>query len=584
MTETDKSQPYYSYSRYLTEHYGGPLHRVPIDLGFGCPNRDFDGTGGCTFCPADGARARQTIHADSIEDQVREAIEFARRRYGAKRFIAYIQAFTGTFAQASEQRRTYEQILGLFPFEAVSIGTRPDCLPTSTLDFLEELNQRLEVWVELGVQTSHDRTLERINRGHDWGSSEQAILALHQRGIKVIAHVILGLPGETASDFNATAERLAKLPIDGIKVHNLHVISGTQLAQEYQQQPFPLLHEFDYCDHLIEFLRRIPAHIPMVRVQTDTPDVELVGPQWSMDKGQFLDTLIQHMRWRRYQQGDLVGDAKETVIENEAVKTEDGSITFWSSYFKEHYHTTVGARSEAENKYLSPSAIEERLANTDVRLLDVCFGLGYNTIAACKLAEKLESGHLHVVALEIDRGAVGDAAALTEDPFAKQILTALYQDAKYHGEKFSIKIIWGDARHTIEKLTTGPSFDFIYHDAFSTQKSSELWTVDFFRKEHSVLSKRGKLLTYCASLPARAGMIEAGFHVGNTPAFGRTRCGTIATIDKTDIELPLETQEVETIRSTTKGIPFRDPHGTTSNREILRNREQAVTAFKAGQL
>ena len=166
---------YHRFSDFLLDRHGERVYRIPIDIDLGCPNRNSDGSGGCTFCPVSGNRAQQTLEADGIEEQVSKAIEFARSRYKAKKFIAYIQAFTGTFAPTSVQKKIYSKILKQHDFESLYIGTRPDCLPAPTLDYLEELSQKIDVWIELGVQTSHDKTLLAINREHDWECSVSAI-------------------------------------------------------------------------------------------------------------------------------------------------------------------------------------------------------------------------------------------------------------------------------------------------------------------------------------------------------------------------------------------------------------------------
>ena len=305
-SEDHNKPPFYTHKQYMKDTYGYPLYRIPIDLALGCPHRRPDGTGGCSFCPEHGARAAQTMRSKTIEEQVSSGVEFARGRYNAEHLMAYVQAFTGTFATESEQRATYERILEMFKFDAISIGTRPDCLQEATLDFLCELKERLEVWIELGVQTVHDATLSRINRGHDWETSRKAILELSERGIKTTVHVILGLPGETAEDFNTTAETLAALPIDGIKIHNLHVMKGTALAEEFTRAPFPVYDEHEYAEILIDFLRRIPASVAVVRVNTDTPEDELIAPHWNISKPVFRDYVIAEMIRRGLRQGDLL--------------------------------------------------------------------------------------------------------------------------------------------------------------------------------------------------------------------------------------------------------------------------------------
>ena len=306
--------PYYKHKNYMMDRYGVPMFRVPIDLGFGCPHRNADGSGGCTFCYEDGGRAEQTLVANSVEEQISGGIEFARSRYSATKFMAYIQAFTGTFASASEQRKVYEKLLDQYPFDAVSIGTRPDCLPPATLEFLQELSQRLEVWVELGVQTTHDRTLKRINRGHDWESSRAAIIKLHDMGIMVAVHLMVGLPGESLDDNIATAETIAALPIDGIKIHNLHIMRGTELAREFEKEPFTLYAEDEYAEIVIEMLRRFPPDVAIMRINTDTPANRLIAPHWQMSKPAFLNYVANSMKKRNILQGDLYQAGGSGVI------------------------------------------------------------------------------------------------------------------------------------------------------------------------------------------------------------------------------------------------------------------------------
>ncbi len=583
--------PYLQYKSYMKERYGDALFRVPIDFDLGCPNRESDGSGGCTFCNARGARSVQTIGKDSVQEQMAGAIRFARERYGAKKFMAYIQAFSATFGP--KQRPMYRELLSAFDFTAVSIGTRPDCLTPPAYEFLAVLNEEIEVWVELGVQTVHDRTLNRINRGHDWASSERAILKLHELGIKVAVHAILGLPGETAEDFQQTADTLAALPIDAIKVHNLHIEKGTTLALEHALAPLPVLMEHDFAEHLMDFIRRMPPNIPIMRLTTDTLEEELIAPKWHMAKGQFKDYVIQQMTCREWQQGDLFADTTELEAPStlKVVETEDGSVTFWNQDYKEHYHTPAGARLEAEEKYIVPGKLRSRLEQGSIHLLDVCFGLGYNSLTAMNLAmqgirqEASGSGELHVTALEMDRRVVRTAAkalqTLDTDSYDwKKTLSELYSDRESRiTDHASLNIIWGDARYTATKLQP-QLFDLVFLDAFSTQRNSELWTVDFFQKLKGVMKPDAVLLTYCAAIPVRAGLMESGFFVGETDPVGRARGGTMAAMRKEDIEIPLPDDEIKMIRETTRGLPYRDPFGVWTNKEILRDRQERILARK----
>jgi radical SAM protein (TIGR01212 family) len=589
--------PYLQYKDYMKERYGDALFRVPIDFDLGCPNRELDGSGGCTFCNARGARAVQTLGKGTVQEQMAEAIRFARDRYGAKKYMAYIQAFSATFGP--KQRPMYRELLDAFDFTAVSIGTRPDCLTPPAYEFLVELNKDIEVWVELGVQTVHDRTLKRINRGHDWASSERAIQRLHELGIKVAVHAILGLPGETAEDFQQTADTLAALPIDAVKVHNLHIEKGTTLALEHALTPLPVLMEHDFAEHLMDFIRRMPPNIPIMRLTTDTLDDELIAPKWHMAKGQFKDYVIQQMICREWRQGDLFERGQEGAAEMgsalQTVETEDGSVTFWNADYKEHYHTPAGARLEAEEKYIVPGKLRSRLEHADVSLLDVCFGLGYNSLVAMEVAavgshavrpggEASAPPKLEITALEMDRRVVGAASrniqTMETDSFDwKQALSDLHENASCQTPNASCRMHWGDARYALTKLPPA-TYDLVFLDAFSTQRNSELWTVDFFRKLKTVMKPGAVLLTYCAAIPVRAGLMEAGFFVGETDPVGRARGGTIATLREQDIEIPLPGHEVKMIRETTRGLPYRDPYGVWTNKEILRDRQERILATK----
>ena len=603
-------KPYLQYKDYMKARYGEPLFRVPIDFNLGCPNREADGTGGCTFCNVRGSAAVQTLGAETVEEQMHEAIRFARDRYGAKKYMAYIQAFSATFG--GKQQPMYLELLDAFDFTAVSIGTRPDCLTPQAYDFLAELNKHIEVWVELGVQTVHDRTLERVNRGHDWASSEQAIHELHDLGIKVAVHAILGLPGETAADFQQTADTLAALLIDAVKIHNLHIEKGTTLALEHtlrgqssdlsvylnpRTDPSvdpsvapPLFMEHDYAEHLMDFIRRMPPGIPIMRLTTDTLDEKLIAPKWHMAKGQFKDYVIQQMVCREWKQGDLFVDEASSPAQDEqpalkTVETDDGSVTFWNPEYKEHYHTPAGARLEAEQKYIVPGKLSERLAKGDVALLDVCFGLGYNSLAAMEIASTGPHA-IKITALEMDRRVVGAAAQNIQcresDTFdwRKTLSNLHHSQASSIQPQASIHIHWGDARYTITKLSPS-TFDLVFLDAFSTQRNSELWTVDFFKKLKAVMKPDAVLLTYCAAIPVRAGLMEAGFFVGETDPVGRARGGTIAAMRKEDIGIPLPNHETKMIRETTRGLPYRDPFGVWTNKEILRDRQERILESKA---
>jgi tRNA U34 5-methylaminomethyl-2-thiouridine-forming methyltransferase MnmC len=481
--------------------------------------------------------------------------------------------------------------LETYRFEAISIGTRPDCLPETALQFLESLVGTprrgvrggfgetalpFEVWVELGVQTANDETLKRINRGHDWACSKKAILELAERGIHVAPHIIIGLPGEVSKDWNRTAEELTALPLSGVKIHNLHVVKGTELAKN----PPPVLNHWEYAEALMDFLRRIPADIPVMRISTDTPDEELVAPQWHLEKGQFLDYVAQQMEMREVRQGDLCGSgipaAGQRLEASSAlpVITADGSVTFFSEDWKEHYHTKSGARLEAEKKFVEPSKLVLKLKTSNLKLLDVCFGLGNNTLAAFCAATEAKH-RLDVTALEMDKRVVRAASeffqCLETDPVDwKKVLSELYSHSSFITQNSSLSIRWGDARWLIQGLED-KSFDIVFHDPFSSQHCPELWTVEFFQQLYRVMKPDSVLLTYSSSLPVRGAMREAGFCIGETKPGHQMGNGTIAAKRPQDIEFPVSGNA-----DARRSIPYRDPHLCGTSKTILRNRQEAV--------
>ena len=579
--------PFYQYKDFMLKRYGAALFRVPIDFGLSCPNRNSDGTGGCSFCSEKGGRSMQTLKQDSVEDQLKEAIFFAKKRYRAKKFMAYFQAFTANFNP--KQTHKYLKLLNSFNFSAVSIATRPDCLKENAFVFLTKLNKTLETWVELGVQTVHNKTLKLINRGHLWQESKTAIVKLHSLNIKNVVHLIIGLPGETNEDFLITAKTLAELPIDGIKIHNLHIIKNTQLAKDYSNKSFPIFNEYEFGEKIMEFLRYIPANIPIMRINTDSLNEELIAPKWHMSKLQFREYIIKQMNYRNWQQGDKTASPPKKIARSlfTPIKTKDKSITFWNNNYKEHYHSTSGAILEAKGKYIEPGKLKEKLIKKDVKLLDVCFGMGYNSIEAVKETIKY-TGKLEITALEMEMNVIQSTYTQikknkNDNLIEYQIMQKINNEHIYTLSlseiSIAIKLLLGDARYTITKLNDS-YFDLVFLDAFSTLKNSELWTVEFFKKLKRIMNNNALLLTYSAAFPVRSGLIQAGFFIGETRPVGRKRSGTIASLNEKLILKKISQEELNHYQST-RGIPYLDPHGTWSNKEILRDRQERIKIFKS---
>lgn len=578
MTKNNTSSPYYSYRTFLREHYGGSLFRIPVNLGFGCPNRNPDGTGGCFFCGEDAALAVHLSKEDSLKQQVQSGIQYIRKRYGNVDLMLYMQAYTSTFADSAKIRKIYEQLLQMHDFRAVTVGTRPDCLPKETLQYFSELSKRFDFRVELGIQTVHDKTLKAINRGHDFQTSADAVKRLNKAGISVDAHIMIGLPGEARKEFNKTAETLAQMPIGGLKIHNLHIVKGTRFAEFYRNGKIDVMDEHEYGEALIDFIRRTPNNRPLIRICSDTPDNILIAPKWWMKKGQFIDYIYHQMQKRNLHQGDLLDNSltanPDSGASYEAVKTDDGSFTLFNPFFKENFHTSAGAVSEAEKKFIEPSGLKKLLLEKkDVKILDVGFGLGLNALVATGCA-KGSNNFLSIVSLEFDKTVVKSAVKLY--PQWEKIYKNLLDKNIYKEKHFALQIYWGDARKTIKTLTQDKKFDIIFLDPFSTQKNPELWTIDFIENLKKCIKKDGVLLTYSNAPAVRAALNKANMVLGETIPFGRTKGGTIASPDKKQIKNPLDTKNMRIITETTSSIPYRDPNGTLSGTKILQNREKEV--------
>lgn len=545
----------------MIQIYGEPLFSIPIDLDFGCPNREIDGSGGCTFCPQNGARAAQIADAKSVEEQIEKGIAFAKRRYRAKHFALYIQAYTGTFASVLEQKEAYEKLLKHYPFMALHVGTRPDCLNEATLLFLAKLNKTIAVHVELGVQSAHDETLRHINRGHDFAKSEEAICNLQKYGIKTYAHIIIGLPNETREHWLKSVDSLVKLHIDGIKIHHLHVIKNTQLAYEYKAQAFKTLGEYEYAEELIELLRYIPSHIPILRIATDTPDKDLIAPIWHMSKGQFGEYIAQTMRYRGITQGDLVENMvqKSNEIQNKII-TKEGSATFWNKNYKDFYHPRAGALTQGRELFLKHSNLEARLLKGDVTLLDIGLGMGYNTFLSVELAQNSSLHSLHVSALDQDKMILKQSALVVSNPLHVKILEALYANGFYKEENSTINFHNAEARYTLSKLEN--AFDIIFLDPFLETNNASLVSVEFFEKLKKLLKKEGVLVCSTSLTSVQIALVEAGFEVN------------VINDETSDIKGICATHTI--IQKKLEGFPYRDPYDVWSDKEIAAQREKKV--------
>ncbi|MDR3540646.1 MAG: TIGR01212 family radical SAM protein [Desulfosporosinus sp.] len=295
---------YHTFNEHLREQFGGKIFKVSLDAGFTCPNRDGTlGRGGCLYCSERGSGDFAGEQRLSLHDQFIEVTARMKKKWPNANYIAYFQAYTNTYAPDKRLREVYEEALAEEKVVGLSISTRPDCLPETVLDYLEELNQRTYLWVELGLQSIHDRTMKWIERGHNYAQFLTGLDLLRSRGIRVCVHIILGLPGETKTQMLATAQAVAKLPLQGIKIHLLHVLRGTPLAAIYQREPFELMTKDDYVSLVVDILEILPPEMVIHRLTGDGPPEDLIGPLWSRKKWEVLNAIDAELVRRDTWQG-----------------------------------------------------------------------------------------------------------------------------------------------------------------------------------------------------------------------------------------------------------------------------------------
>lgn len=299
-----EAKRYNLYSNHLKDHFGGRVHKISVDAGFGCPNRDGGRTpGGCLFCDPGGSGAVGIERRLPIAQQLEAGKEVMTRKYKAQRFIAYFQPFSNTFAPVEVLRACYDEALGVEGVVGLAVGTRPDCVPDAVLDLLAEYAQRTDFWLELGVQSSHDRTLTWLRRGHDYAAFLDAVARARQRGLRICAHVILGLPGEGQNEILATADEMARLDIDGIKLHLLHILAGTGLGEVYQRGEIPVLSQTEYVELAADVLERLHPQTLIQRLTGDGPRDLLLAPLWSLNKWEVLNAIDAELERRNTRQG-----------------------------------------------------------------------------------------------------------------------------------------------------------------------------------------------------------------------------------------------------------------------------------------
>lgn len=296
---------YHLYSNQLKEQFGSRVHKISVDAGFGCPNRAGGREeGGCIFCDPTGSGSVGLDHRLSVAAQLQAGKEIMQRKYKAERFIAYFQPFSNTYAPREELRRLYDEALAVDGVVGLAIGTRPDCLPDAVLDLLADYAGRTDLWLEIGVQSSHDATLQRLRRGHDYQCFLDALGRARQRGLRVCAHLILGLPGEGRAEILATTDAMARLRLDGVKLHLLHILSGTELGDAYQRGEIPVLDQDAYVALACDVLEHLHPQTVIQRLTGDGPRDRLLAPLWSLNKWEVLNAIDAEMERRNTRQGE----------------------------------------------------------------------------------------------------------------------------------------------------------------------------------------------------------------------------------------------------------------------------------------
>lgn len=301
-------QRYNEFGPWLKNLLGMKVQKISINAGFTCPNRDGRvGVGGCTYCNNQTFNPEYCRTEKSVAQQLEEGKRFFSRKYPEMKYIAYFQAYTNTYSGLDDLKRKYEEALGVDDVVGLVIGTRPDCVPNDLLDYLSELNRQVCVIVEYGIESVHDKTLERINRGHDYACVVDAVNRTSERGLITGGHVILGLPGESRDEILGGADVLSDLPLATLKLHQLQLIKGTRMAEEYFADPegFHLFSAEEYVDLVIDYVERLRPDIVLERFVSQSPSSLLAIPGWGLKNFEFVEKVRRRMEERNAYQGRL---------------------------------------------------------------------------------------------------------------------------------------------------------------------------------------------------------------------------------------------------------------------------------------
>jgi radical SAM protein (TIGR01212 family) len=313
MYQWGDDRPYNSYSAYFRRLFGGRVQKVTINAGFTCPNRDGSiSTGGCTFCNNAAFTPSYCQPEKSITQQIDEGVEFHQRRYrSANRYLAYFQSFSNTYAPLDHLRRLYDEAMAHPLVAGIVVGTRPDCVDEAKLDYFASLAESRYVALEYGIESTFDRTLQRINRGHDFATARRAVEMTAERGIHTGAHFILGLPGESDEEILAQVATINSLPLTSVKFHQLQVFRATTMADDYDRDPsqFRFWEVEEYIDLMVEIMRRLRPDIVVERFASEAPPRYHYGRNWGLIRNETLWSMLEKRLREKHQfQGELFGE------------------------------------------------------------------------------------------------------------------------------------------------------------------------------------------------------------------------------------------------------------------------------------
>lgn len=300
------SMPYNDYGTWLRQRFPYKVQKISVDAGFTCPNRDGRlGTGGCIYCNNDSFNPSYCQREKSVKQQLVEGKEFFRRKYPEMRYMAYFQAFTNTYSTLDHLKSLYEEALDVEDVVGLVIGTRPDCIDNTLLDYLTQLARQTMVTLEYGIETANDDTLRLIRRGHDFQCVRDAVERTKGRGIVIGGHVILGLPGEDAEESVRQATIMSELGLDVLKIHQMQIIRGTRLAQMYAENPFHLYSPEEYSELIVRYLEHLSEDMVVERFASQSPKEMLIAPKWGLKNYELTNLIVNKMKREGRRQGSL---------------------------------------------------------------------------------------------------------------------------------------------------------------------------------------------------------------------------------------------------------------------------------------